>query len=64
MLFRVFTEWSQYYYMLVTAHKYITGQPHTVGMVRTCLLVESEIIPSKILGDNRLNIQQEMSSLY
>ena len=51
LLFRVFTEWLQYYNMLVTAHIdiywssthiYLLATPHTGGMVKTCLLMESE----------------------
>ena len=63
LLFRVFTEWSQYYCMVVRAHKYITrlATPHTGGLVRTYLLVESGVLfpPSKLVKNNSLNIQQE-----
>ena len=45
--------------MLVTAHKYTTGQTHTVWMVRTCVLMESEIIPSQILANNRFRSMDE-----
>ena len=51
--------------LYVTAHKYTTSQtPHSGDGNNMFTGGECYNTPSKILVDNRLNIQQELSSLY